>query len=124
MEEVEDDGKVRLETLCGGAVNERFQQAFQEALDNIVDVDTPVRKKREIVIKVTLEPTEDREMIKVNAEVNKKLANPSGSAGLFHVGRAKGGRAVAYEFNPRQGRLALEKPAPVTTVGPGFPVEE
>ena len=64
-----------IENLCSGAVNEKINRALRRVSDNILDVNTVAKKKREISLKLTFEPNEDdREEVHVEASVSVKLA--------------------------------------------------
>lgn len=41
-------GQLTVESLCGGAVQERINRAIKQVVDNILDPNTDPKKKREI----------------------------------------------------------------------------
>lgn len=64
-----------IETLCGGAVQERINRALRKVSDNILDPNTEAKKKRSISLTLTFIPNEtDREDCSVEANVSIKLA--------------------------------------------------
>ena len=64
-----------INTLCGGAVQEKINRALRRVSDNILDPNTEAKKKRKIVLELTFEPNEDdREDVSVDASVTWKLA--------------------------------------------------
>ena len=64
-----------IESLCGGAVQERINRALRKVSDNILDPNTEAKKKRVINLQLTFEPKEDdREDVKVEAAVTIKIA--------------------------------------------------
>lgn len=69
--------KVNLETFAGGALQEKFDQAMAEVLQNMQDPNTPWKNKRGITIKVTFQQNEDRDDTQVDVVVEKKLAHTS-----------------------------------------------
>ena len=57
-----------IESLCGGAVQERINRALRKVSDNILDPNTEAKKKRVINLQLTFEPSEDdREDVTVEA---------------------------------------------------------
>ncbi len=71
--------KLTLETICGGAVQERVDRALEKCARNILDPNTDQKKKRTITLKITLDPNEDDpEDVEVTAEVTTKLAPETG----------------------------------------------
>lgn len=64
-----------IESLCGGAVQERINRALRKVSDNILDPNTEAKKKRVINLQLTFVPSEDdREDVTVEAAVTMKLA--------------------------------------------------
>ena len=64
-----------IESLCGGAVQERINRALRKVSDNILDPNTEAKKKRVITLQLTFSPDEDdREDVSVDAAVTMKLA--------------------------------------------------
>ena len=66
--------KVNLEEFAGGALQEKFDEAFEKAIQNMLDPNTPWKNKRKIVVEVSLEQTEDRGDAAVHVSVVTKLA--------------------------------------------------
>ena len=95
---------VQLQTICEGAVEERFAEQLQRVLENIADPNTPAKTAREIVVRVIFSPNADRDVAAVGLSVEAKLApnNPLGST--VFIGR-KDGRLLAIENNPKQQAL-------------------
>jgi hypothetical protein len=65
---------VTLSELKEGAVEEQFQRALGQVLDNIEDPNTDPKLKRVITIKVAFTPTPDRGMVMVDAQVTTKTS--------------------------------------------------
>lgn len=95
---------VSLENLGEGAAVERFDHALSKVLENIQDLNTPAVQKREISLKMTIVPDEDRERGVVEIKVEAKLAGAKGLKSTIYFG-VEGSRPVARESNPRQPRL-------------------
>ena len=66
--------KVNLEEFAGGALQEKFDEAFEKAIQNMLDPNTPWKNKRKIVVEVSLKQTEDRGDAAVHVSVVTKLA--------------------------------------------------
>jgi hypothetical protein len=83
----------------GGAV-EAFDVEMQKALTNIQDLNTEAKTKREVVLKVSISPTEDRERGVVKIECTAKLAPIKPTETVIYMGN-RGGKAVAVEASQR-----------------------
>lgn len=92
---------VKLDTLGAGAAEELFQQAFQRVLDNIADPNVPAKKKRQVVMTVTVTPNEDRDTGSVAIECDAKLVPVRPAGTVIFLGEVRG-KNVAVENNPRQ----------------------
>lgn len=64
---------VTLSQLKDGAVEELFQQSIGKLLESIADPNTEPEAKREVTIKITLEPSADRSYAAVTVSVASKL---------------------------------------------------
>jgi len=105
------DETLSLETLCGGAVTEKFNRALRKVSENILDPNTEVKPKREIVLKVTLSvDEEDREDVAVTASVTTKLAPEIGAITQVYLTQdLTNGVITATEYTKGQirGQLSL-----------------
>lgn len=63
-----------LSTLANGQLEEKFQEALVRVLQNLSDVNTPYKPKREIAIKIVFEQNEERNDIQLAMSVKPKLA--------------------------------------------------
>ena len=100
-----------LDKLLGGAVGEMFSEAMIEVAENVLDPNTKATAKREITLKLTIEPDEERDIANMSAVVNKKLAPHIAATGRFIFDRDRDGKAVCGEFgtgaNSKQVELAV-----------------
>lgn len=110
---------IALATLCGGAIEERFRLEFERALANIHDPNTSATKKREINLKITLEPDAKREHIDLTVESSSKLSAVVGVSTLLYTAMVNG-KPAAQEHNPQQ--LTLDTMQPAATPAPTAPV--
>jgi len=100
-----EETQVCLATLGSGAAAEMFDDELGKALNNIVDVNTDPKAAREVTLKVTIRPNEDRTFGAVTIAASSKLAPVKSAGTAFFIGR-KAGKAIAMERDPRQ--LAFE----------------
>ncbi|MDA8141087.1 MAG: hypothetical protein M0036_20780 [Desulfobacteraceae bacterium] len=61
---MDEEVKVSLTTIKGGAAVEMFDRCLDQVLENIADINTDT-KARQIVLTVTIAPTEDRGMASI-----------------------------------------------------------
>ena len=101
---MQDTERVSLENLAHGAAIERFNLALSQVLENILDPNTDAKTKREVVLKVGIKPTEDRESGRVEVTTSTKLANYKAVETTIYIGTV-GGEAAAVEHNPKQMRF-------------------
>ena len=78
---------VKLQELVGGALQEKFQRALENVLENLQNPNTPYKNKRGITIKMTFEQNESRDDVKVGIDVQEKLAPLTQLETSFAVGR-------------------------------------
>lgn len=103
----------KLEDLNYGAPNEQFAKAWQEMIRNITDPATKATAKREIVITVTVVPTEDRNMAATRIDVKTKLAPVREDVGSIMFDIDDKGQVVAraYEAETQNELFVTEKEA-------------
>ncbi len=97
--------RVTLSTLKGGSIEAKFQELLRQILENIRDVNTPVKDKRELTIKLVFAPTGDRTEILIGCHYGTKLANLHEDNSTFFIGQQKLAdgniELFATENNPR-----------------------
>lgn len=104
--------------LAAGAIAERVNVAFQQVIDNIMDVNTKAAKPRALQLTISLLPDDERRDIKVDVSVKASRLEPlkSLSTGLY-ITNDENGEAVAIEqlpVSPNQLLLdGTEPPKPV-----------
>lgn len=87
--------KVDLEKFASGALSERFNMAYQEVLENIMDPNTEFKVKRKVTLELSFKATEDRELSMVDISTKTKLA-PTSTRIL--IDRDGNGNVVASEY--------------------------
>ena len=101
------DDTVQLGTLAMGEINEKFPDALKDAVENIVDFDYPGKMKRQIVITLSLLPSDDRTRADVEVGVATKLAaRTPATTKLYFSPMAN--EIVVSEDNPQQPKLAFK----------------
>ncbi len=104
--------KTPIERLQMGAVIEKLNHAFAEALENVLDPNTRATALREVSLKIKIKPDQNRETANYEIHCSSKLAAAIESAGVFFIGK-DGDGCYAMESNPDQGLLNLEAVGPV-----------
>jgi len=98
------------QNLANGALAEQVDAKIKEILENVEDVNTPHKTKRELTIKMTFAPNEDRDRCEIAIQVSTKLAALKGIESDIFITR-RSGTLVAYEReDPRQQGLLDESP--------------
>lgn len=101
-----DEG-VQLGTLAMGEINEKFPAALKDVVENILSFDYPGKTKRQIVITISLQPSDDRTRADVEVGVTTKLAaRTPATTKLYFV--PAGNEVVVSEDNPQQPKLAFK----------------
>lgn len=101
--------KVNLEEFAGGALQEKFDDAIEKVLANLMDPNTPWKNKRKISIEVTFEQNEDRDDTSVNVSVVPKLAPVKPIATRMAIGKdIKSGEVFAQEYGSQcKGQMTI-----------------
>jgi hypothetical protein len=100
---------VSLATLNNGGAIELFDKELDAVLQNILDPNTKPEAAREIVLKVSIKPAENRRHADVSIHVSSKCAPPAESRTVFFLG-SKRGHAVAAERDLNQLSFLDEEP--------------
>lgn len=104
--------RLTLANMCNGGVQERIDRALAKVSDNILDLNTDPKKKREVIVKIIFAPNEnDREDVAVNVQTSVKLAPEMGlETQLFISKDFKNGTVQLTEHAKGQikGQLTLD----------------
>lgn len=104
MTEDSNETIVNLDTLAKGAASELFQDALDDVVANILDINTDL-STREIHLIVKIKPNSDeRRASACTITTKRKLAAPKPINTTLYFGREKG-KAVAVEYDPNQRKL-------------------
>jgi len=101
---------VSLATLNNGAAIELFDKELDAVLQNILDPNTKPEATRDVVLKVSIKPAENRRHADVSIQVTSKHAPAQESRTVFFLG-SKRGHAVAAERDMAQMSFLDEEPA-------------
>lgn len=111
--------KVNLEEFAGGALQEKFDDAMEKVLVNLMDPNTPWKNKRKISVEITFEQNEDRDDTSVNVSVVPKLAPVKPIATRMVIGKDIGtGEVFAQEYGSQcKGQMTLDDYSSQQVVG-------
>lgn len=86
--------------MAMGAMEERVDYEMTRCVQNIADPNTKATAKREITLKITLEPDENRQHIEVSCSASSKLA-PLNPVKTSLVMGKENGKTVVVELTPQ-----------------------
>lgn len=109
---------INIGNINEGAMIEGFEIELQKALANIADLNTPATAKREVTLKLVLNPHSDRIVIETEFKCSCKLAPIETHKSKVYLGRTDTGGLVAFDGDPRQMPLwappkPVEAPKPI-----------
>jgi hypothetical protein len=107
---------VSLATLNSGAAIEQFDNELDAVLQNILDPNTKAEAKREVILRIIIQPAENRRHGDVTIAVSSKLAPPQETKTVFFFGNKKG-HAVAAERDLNQMSFLDEEFEKPTLIG-------
>lgn len=111
--------EVTLGGLAGGGAAELWDAELKKCIENILDVNTDPKAKRELSLKLTMLPNEDRNNAAVAVEVTSKLPGLKPTSTVIYFAK-KGGKVIVVESDPKQmSLLAQEEPTKLTPVKGG-----
>lgn len=91
--------KVELQEFAGGALQEKFNKAFERVVENLQDVNTPFKVKRRITIQVDFIQNEMRDDVRCDISVVEKLAPQAPMSTQFAIGKnLENGEIIAREY--------------------------
>lgn len=93
--------RVTLISVAKGAAPELFERELAVVLNNIQDINTSWKTKREITVRVAFHPNETREKADVILEVTSKLAAVKPVENEVYFGR-QDGELIAAQADPKQ----------------------
>lgn len=106
--EKEEDEKLDINLLAGGAVREAIEYALDDIFQNIKDLNTKAEKARKLTLTIEFKPDESRQVIKTSFNTKTSLV-PVNSISTQLLLDKVGNKTVATELlkqNPNQ--IAIE----------------
>lgn len=88
-----------LNQFMGGALAEKLEQALLEVADNVLDANYPAKGKRKIVVTITVDPDEERDIAKASLDVKTTLVGRRPFEQRLLFNRDNMGRAGVAELN-------------------------
>ena len=109
--------RIELKDVAGGAVQEKFAHSFEKVMENMQDVNTPYKDKRQIIITMTFVQNEQRDNVVADISVKEKLAAQGGLTTQFAVGRdLRSGEVIAEEYGKQlRGQISMEETEKIDT---------
>ena len=101
---------VNLNSIGGGALQERFNREFEKVVKNMKDPNTSYKDIRKVTITLTFKQDEDRNTAVCTCDVQSKLAKVKSFDTNFGIGRdLKSDKYVAREFGTQiPGQLGFD----------------
>ena len=91
--------KVELHEIVGGALQEKFNKAFENVIENLQDANTSYKVKRKITISLDFTQNESRDDVHVDVAVVEKLAPQAPMTTSFAIGKdLQSGKVYAEEY--------------------------
>lgn len=92
------ENMINLEQFADGALAEKVNMALVQVLENMTDPNTNWKTKRKIILDMTLETGEDRELTEVTIIAKTKLAPTKALATKIVIGTDGKGGVLASEY--------------------------
>lgn len=101
---------IKLGEVAGGALQEAFGVAMAEVAENMMDPNTPWKKKRSVTVKLEFGIDQWRERAVCDITVEKKLAAESPIVTKFDIGKdLRDGRVFMEEYGDQvRGQMSFE----------------
>lgn len=87
----------KLDSLMGGAAQEKFNIALREVLSNVRDPNTNPTAKRSITLTITIAPNASRDVAEMTVQTKTKLAPPNAAESTIYLDFADDGSVTATE---------------------------
>lgn len=88
---------VNLSEIANGAVQEAFENAFKQVLNNVHDLNTEPEKERKVMLDIKVRPNENRDILTLTCTAKAKLV-PRISVGTTLLTDAAGTEVHAKEL--------------------------
>lgn len=99
----------KLDELMDGALTERFNYEMERVLQNVFNVNTDPKRKRQIQIVIDISPNERRDAAEFKVDVKSKLAPPMAVAQTVMIYQDDDGNVTATEItNQIPGQIDMD----------------
>ena len=112
-----------LSEIAEGGLQEKFEHALKQVLQNIDNPNTDAKKKRKIVIGIALSPSENRDTINIDTAVKTTLAPENGVSTTMLLGKGTNGLEAAELKSGAKGQTFIDNDGNLKT-DTGKPIEE
>ena len=112
-----------LSEIAEGGLQEKFEHALKQVLQNIDNPNTDAKKKRKIVIGIALSPSENRDTINIDTAVKTTLAPENGVSTTMLLGKGTNGLEAAELKSGSKGQTFIDNDGNLKT-DTGEPIEE
>lgn len=111
--------RIDLSQINGGALQEKFNKAFEKVVQNLQDPNTSFKDKRAISIKFTFMQNEERDDVSVDIDVTEKLAPQTGMRTNFSTAKdLHTGEVYAEEYGRQvKGQVVMRDCQPEKACG-------
>jgi hypothetical protein len=107
---------VNIGNVADGAVVELFETKIHEVYANIADINTSVRQKRTLTIKLTFTPHPDRKGAAISTTCETKLAGIEPHESTIYVAKDEDGNLFGFTEDPRQQVMFPKKEEPKANI--------
>lgn len=98
-----------LDRIMNGGVNERFNQAFREILENAMDVNTPEKTKRKLTLTITVAPNAARDAADFAVDIKTTLVPPKAlEQTVFLASDGMGGYTAMEKTDQLPGQMDMD----------------
>ena len=115
--EEDDPVTINIGNVCDGAMVQAFERSLAKCLANIADPNTEAKRKRQVILVLSLHPKEDRTQINCEFDCNEKLAGMIPATSRMYIGKDESGALYALTSDPRQMNI-FTPPAPKQVPAP------
>lgn len=99
----------KLDELMDGALTERFNYEMNRVLQNVFDVNTDPKIKRQIQIVIDIKPNERRDAAEFRVDVKSKIAQPAAVTQTVMIYQDDEGNVTATEItNQVPGQIDMD----------------
>lgn len=96
-----EDRRKSLLEMVGGAIQERVDYEVARVIDNILDANTDPTKKRKITLTIELKPSDDRQIITLEAAAKSALAPTKPVGTTLAITADRNGEMIIAEMTPQ-----------------------